>query len=108
MRKAQKSGHTVGIVSGRRLDNVGVGRLQRIVDIALEQKREAEIGGVILEGRLHVRRGRALGLADLDQRVIGDQTGADALLGLLLQLIDAGNRGGQRTGADQAHDPGYP
>jgi hypothetical protein len=65
IRKAQNSGQTVGMVSFGGLDNLLGRRLARIVDVFLEQEREAEIGGVGLEPS----RFRRIGIASRASRI---------------------------------------
>ena len=94
-----------GVVRG--LHDLCLGGLTRVVDIALEQEGKAQILRVILELRLDLGRHVALGRTDLHQRVIGDDARAHALFGLFHEVVDAGDLGGQRAGADQAHHIGH-
>ncbi len=66
-----------------------------------------ERGAGLLGGRiLRCSTGNSqLAGSDLHQRVVGLDAVADTGLGLLLKLVDTGDFGRQRTGADQAHDP---
>ncbi|EGE55402.1 hypothetical protein RHECNPAF_930048 [Rhizobium etli CNPAF512] len=91
----------------RRLSDLRVGCLARIIDIALQKKGVTEIMAEILEGAAHFLRNLVLRRrrADLHQRVIGLDAVADAGFGLLFEFVDSGNFGRQRACADQAHDP---
>ncbi len=72
--------------------------------MALDEERVAQVrpGPVEHHARIHILRVRA----DLLQGLVGHDAVADAILGAQDQVIDAQQRRGQRTRADDAHDIG--